>query len=400
MRIAVFSTYDITPGGNGGEIRFQNLYRRLSQTDHVRVVAYDRQGTAAVRRHRLAPALDVANMAISFADKYQFSMNEEQTGLYPHDVMCIEDYDFSTAFLNETQATVKWADVVVVTNPFLNGLVFSLCGPLQLKVFEAHNVEGDAKAQYYAASRAPALSDRLVAATIRSERQAVWAADLVVAVSQDDADRFVTEYGISRSRVHVVPNGVNVEAFDAITPDAKRGFRAAAGLADSDVGVFLGSSYGPNVDSYRLARQWLSDAGFSGTILVVGSIAKVFNTTWPKVGFTEHWMGFVDDAIKRLVLSASDFALQIVASGGGTNLKLFDYMAAGAPILANAFGARGVAEAGWFIPADTAADISRTVCNRAWHSGAAAEGARNAHAIAMRDYDWTLIAARYRALLA
>jgi glycosyltransferase involved in cell wall biosynthesis len=165
------------------------------------------------------------------------------------------------------------------------------------------------------------------------------------------------------------------------------------------VGVFIGSAYGPNIDSYRLARQWLDQAGFRGAVLVVGRIAEVYDDSWPKVGFVEEWCGFVESETKRLIVSAADFGLNLVTGGGGTNLKLFDYMAAKTLIIANDFGARGVAGKDWYLRAESAEDMARIVRNTEWRSRKAARSAERAYEIALRDFDWSAIVDRYRKIL-
>jgi glycosyltransferase involved in cell wall biosynthesis len=45
---------------------------------------------------------------------------------------------------------------------------------------------------------------------------------------------------------------------------------------------------------------------------------------------------------KRAVLSVADLALNPVATGSGTNLKMLDYFAAGTPVVSTPFGARGL----------------------------------------------------------
>jgi glycosyltransferase involved in cell wall biosynthesis len=400
MRIAVFNTFDIAPGHGGGEIRLQNLYRRLSRTNDVRFLSYDINCTVPIRRSRLSPALDLITTAVSEADRSAFFGAWDQTGRYPHDVMCVSRYEFTPVFLAEVSAALAWAQVVVVTHPYLSGLIIPQCQSHHLKIYEAHNNELRVKTEHFAGSRNPGLGDQFVADTRRCEALALESADIVLTVSDGDAESFVVDYDVRRTKLQVVPNGVSVAPFDSIPLAAKHGFRQAAGLASRDVGVFLGSSYGPNVDSYRLIRMWLDEAKFTGSVLIVGRIVDAYSSSWPRVSFNEHWLGFVDDTVKRLVVSASDFALQIVTSGGGTNLKLFDYMAAGVPILANVFGARGVAEDGWFIPVDSPEAMKEVILSRRWRSREAMTAAAAAHGIALRTFDWERIADKYQAILA
>lgn len=400
MRVAVFNTFDISPAQNGGEIRMTNIYRRMSQTDEVRVISYDLRCKTAVRRETLKPALDIIDTMVTDSDRWAFFQTNERLGLYPHDVLCIDAYTFSPHFLREVTRALAWAEVVVVTHPFLAKEIFSRCTPLQLKVFEALNVEILAKQSFFAPAKDRDLADELLAATRRCERYALEAADIVLTVGESDSQGFVDEYGVDPVRLRVVPNGVSVNGYDGVSSEACAAFRRESGLVDGDIGIFLGSAYGPNVDSYRMAREMLDQAGFTGTVFVVGRISDVYDDTWPSVQFTEKWFGFVDDAVKQLLLKSADFAIQTVTSGGGTNLKLFDYMAAGVPILANTFGRRGVAEDGWFIPVESASDMNEVVASRQWRSASAKEAASVAREIALRDFDWDSIAKQYRAILA
>ena len=399
MRIAVFNTFDITPGENGGEIRLLNLYSRLSHTDEVRFLSYDLRCKLQVRRDWVHPALEIVDTAVTDEDRWTFYQANERLGLYPHDILCIDTYEFSADFLREVDKALAWAEVVVVVHPFLAPEIFGRCSTLHLKVFEALNVEARAKTAFLQPARDRRLANRMIEATRRCEAYALEVADIVLTVGKEDSQGFVEDYGVDPIKLKVVPNGVTVADYDAVSAAVIADFREQAGLSDQEVGIFLGSAYGPNVDSYKLTRKWLDEAGFNGHIFIVGRIIDVYDESWPAVGFTEHWFGFVDDAIKHVLVASADFALQIVVSGGGTNLKLFDYMASGVPILANEFGRRGVAEDGWFISVETPADIARAVASRVWHGSAADEAARLARTIALRDFDWDSIADNYRAIL-
>lgn len=400
MRVAVFNSFDITPAENGGEIRLINLYSRLSQTDPVRFLSYDLRCKQPIQRQRVAPALDIVDTMVTDSDRWVFFQANERLGLHPHDVLCIDAYTFSAQFLHEVDRMLRWADVVVCTHPYLATVIFPRCTPLQLRVFEAHNIELHAKTSFFAPAKDRALAGALLSTTRRAEAYALEVADIVLTVGERDSEGFVAEYGVDPAKLHVVPNGVSVGAYDAISAEACAAFRAEAGLAESDVGVFLGSAYGPNVDAYKEARAWLDAAGFDGTIFVIGRIADVFDESWPAVGFTEKWLGFVDAATKHLLVKSADFAIQIVTSGGGTNLKLFDYMAAGTPIIANAFGRRGVSDDNWFIAVETDTDMRNIVRTRQWRGEAAKASAEVARSIALRDFDWDSIAKRYRTILA
>jgi glycosyltransferase involved in cell wall biosynthesis len=53
-------------------------------------------------------------------------------------------------------------------------------------------------------------------------------------------------------------------------------------------------------------------------------------------------MGEVDDEAKEIVLSTVDCAINPMAMGSGTNLKMLDYFASGVPVISTPHGARGL----------------------------------------------------------
>lgn len=394
MRIAVFATYDITPGENGGEARYLALYSRLAESHQVRVVAYHSGLRRGSTTERLAPNFTNVVCGISEPDMQKLQSLDGETGRYLHDVLCIEDYGFTDAFRTEVRSAIGWADAIVISTPFLAPFITPLCHRTQLKVHESHNVEADAKASYFDGSRNPARLTGFLDQVRAAEALAVRSADAVIAVSDADAQRFAHLYDLPARKLVVVPNGVTTADYAAVPAPAVEAMRDILS-SPAGVGLFIGSAYGPNIESYKQARRWLHEAGFSGKVLILGRMILAKDESWPAVDFTENWVGFVDLETKLLLMRSADFALQIVTSGGGTNLKVFEYMAAGLPIIANTFGARGIADDGWFLPADDISELTALVAAKAWARPAGAAAASKAQAVVEREYDWDIAARRY-----
>lgn len=55
-----------------------------------------------------------------------------------------------------------------------------------------------------------------------------------------------------------------------------------------------------------------------------------------------HITGPIEEAEKVQWLTAADVAVNPMFSGSGTNIKMFDFMAFGLPIIATEIGARGI----------------------------------------------------------
>lgn len=394
MRIAVFSTYDVSPGENGGEARYLAIYSRLAKIHDVRIVAYHAGTSHPSATQRLAPRFTNVVCGISEADKGLLHSLFSQTGRYLHDILCIEDYSFTDEFRAAARSAVDWADAIVVSHPYLAPVVYPLCRRNHLRVHEAHNVEFDAKTSYLKGSRSPALIPRFLDQVAFAERLAVSSADIVATVSAGDAQRISELYDYPSSKVMVAPNGVTSADYDGVPKEAIAAMRRTMAAPDG-IGVFIGSAYGPNIDSYKQARLWLDAAGFTGRVIVLGRMIEARDDSWPPVSFSESWLGFVDLETKILLMRSADFALQVVTSGGGTNLKIFEYMAAGLPIIANDFGARGISGDGWALRANNVEELARLVTSRAWAAPGGASAAKKAKSIVNETYDWDIVARRY-----
>ena len=103
--------------------------------------------------------------------------------------------------------------------------------------------------------------------------------------------------------------------------------------------------------------------------------------------------GVVDDAAKNRLLGLADLALNPMAAGSGSNVKVLEYFAHGLPVLSTSFGMRGIqAEAGRdYIEAslDQFAQVLRqAACAPSDLAGVGAAG----QVLALKRYTWAAIA--------
>lgn len=217
-------------------------------------------------------------------------------------------------------------------------------------------------------------------------------ADFVVAVSEADAEALrALVPGLSPT---VVPNGVDVSAYDPRTPPAP-------GMGAHAL-VFTGKmDFRPNVDAVLwfagevlpLVRREVPDAHF----WVVGQrphprLASLRGN--PAVTLT----GYVEDT--RPYIAGAAVYVAPMRIGGGTRLKLLEAMAMERAIVATRLGAEGyeVRDGEELLLADDAASFARAVVALLRDPARRAALGRAARRFVESRYDWRVLAPRIEAL--
>jgi glycosyltransferase involved in cell wall biosynthesis len=177
------------------------------------------------------------------------------------------------------------------------------------------------------------LTRQAARVTARERELAAWAAVNMV-VSDVDGER-LREHAPD-ARIHVVPNGVDVDYFH---PAPDRRPRPGALLW---VG---GMDWFPNRD----AVGWTADAlwpalaadGAHRTLTIVGKSAPPAVAALAARDARVTAAGFVDDV--RPYMWDADVFLCPIRVGGGTRLKVLNVLAAGCPLVSTAIGVEGLA---------------------------------------------------------
>jgi glycosyltransferase involved in cell wall biosynthesis len=222
---------------------------------------------------------------------------------------------------------LKESDVVLADFPFVHPIFQAPSARGRLRVLSTHNLEHHL------------WTNRWVRSAVRGiEARAAEACDILVACCDDDRRFFEANATVRRGVV--VPNGIDTRRFAGLEADTRARMRRELGIPD-DVRVFLftASKYGPNREAFEYLEGFARrNAGQLAEqrihILVVGNV-----TAGPMriPGFTAT--GRVDAV--EAYFAAADAALNPMWSGGGTNVKMCEFIAARLPILTSRFGARG-----------------------------------------------------------
>lgn len=339
LRVAVVDMQPITPAVGGGRLRLLGLYHNLgSCIETTYVGTYDWPGEP-YREKRLSDSLLEIDVPLS-AEHFRLDADwrAHAGGATIIDTAFPILGRLSTQFLSKARTVVRDADIVVFAHPWVYPL---LAGDVdrgrQLLVYDSQNAEALLKAELL--GEAP-FNTELAKSVAMTECFLVRAADLVLGCSAADIAFYRNCYRVAAERFVVVPNGVFVDAIRPPTASDRMLRKSELGLA-GNVATFLGSDYGPNREAARFVVEALAPALPEVTFAICGGVGHGWFGRSDLPG-NVRVSGRLDDARKLAWLHASDVALNPMFSGSGTNIKMFDYMAAGLPVLTTEIGARGI----------------------------------------------------------
>jgi len=222
--------------------------------------------------------------------------------------------------------------------------------------------------------------------------------DCVVAVSPRDRASLVRQ-GVELKRVHVIPHGVDIAAFDAAAGLPAAVLRRWGVGAGRPLLVYHGTyRYPPNLEAMRILADEilprLRRRGLAPAVLAIGPSppAKDFHPDFVFVGGV--------DAVAPYI-KAGHVAVVPLQRGGGTRMKILDYFAAAVPVVSTSKGVEGLGlvDGRQVLIRDGFDDFSDAVagllCDPARSRALGAAGRRY-----VEQLDWHKIARRYVDLFA
>lgn len=356
MIVHGFAGNDLWPPTSGASQRLMGLYRGIARHHDTQVLALvpnrhpgpDEQRTHGVRirRHRewyTSPAWRL-----------------ERAGLMPMFAIALPAHAArADAFAARLDATpdVRIADLA------LAGVLGRRDGAL--RVLHCHNVEFD----HFRSAGPSVIGREGWASRLRAlEARACADADLVVTVSDEDSARMHALYDVAREKLLAIPNGY--DELQLAPPGLEQRVAARALLQagnDECVALFIGS----DVPHNRAGLRLIVDAVRASTpqrlvLLVVGAVAHALSDADRAVfpgNDRPRLIAVPETSDVTPYFHASDLGLNPVVGGGGSNVKLPSYLAAGLTVLTTSHGLRGYADLAGAVtisdPDDFGTDLAR-----------------------------------------
>lgn len=339
LKITVIDMQPITPAVGGGRLRLLGLYHALGDDiDCTYVGSYDWQGES-YRDEKISAGLREIVVPLS-AEHHRAaaSLAAELDGITVIDATFPLHAELSPRYLEVAREHMATADVVIFSHPWCFPALKDALRADQLVVYDSQNVEVLLKGESLGDIPAARSVIRLVA---QSEFDLINRADLVLACSDQDTALYQRIFNADPAKLRIVPNGTFVNRLPEPEDVDRSTLRERLKLPiRQPIAIFLGSHYGPNAGAAKFIAQKLAPACPEVLFVVAGGVGRVLEGSRlaPNIVVT----GEVDDSHRDDLLLAADFALNPMSAGSGTNIKMFDYMAAGLPTLTTEIGARGV----------------------------------------------------------
>lgn len=227
------------------------------------------------------------------------------------------------------------SDYIFVEGPWQVSAI-SQTNPDAQIIYSSHNVEFEMYSSMYQNRAVQSAVNEIVR---RVESHAIDLADATICTSSRDLDKFLELYD-SDAEYIIAPNGIAADEVvtPTVSPKERSNILNKSGLrSDTNIALFVGSGHQPNVEAARELSEIADKCArrdMDIQFLIVGSVCESLEKH-------EHLVqvGFVDDLEPYYAIS--DIAVNPVISGGGSNIKILEYMAKSLPVISTPFGSRG-----------------------------------------------------------
>ena len=335
-RIAILSGNRVAPATTGGQVHSLSMARALARLGYeVQILSI------AGRRedYRLATLLSARTVTKVIEPRLvERTYLNAFTGVVQSVVRRL-DYPrvWQPAFLKrgwlprDLKRKLLEADLIISDSPYCPPVP----GPWRSKPWFliSHNLE------HKLLEQGSARQQRFAGLVYELERIAPQTYTDIFACAEEDQAFFKDHDSTAELMVPIVRCGVDPQAY-VWTAAVRRETRASLRLDDADtVLVFSASGFGPNVEAFESIKRFChQESEFLGQkrvhMLVVGTVATSPFRDGPLIV-----TGRVDEILPYL--ACADAGVNLVTRGSGSNVKLFEYLAAKLPVISTAFGVRG-----------------------------------------------------------
>jgi glycosyltransferase involved in cell wall biosynthesis len=389
-KITVVNFYDILHANHGGgSLVIKGLYSALSKWFDISLVTYHDECDIYSDRIMINKSFSVIsipkpNVLKGMEKRFYKEAGFEKVEIYfDPSIPAARYYADSAELVETTRKIAADSDIVITEHPYTYRLL-KRAVPNKCIWYRAQNVEYDykEKAWQHGESKGVLLNE-----VYELEKECCDGCELILTITQKDAERFHTLYNVPKSKLLNISAGIDTSTF--ILPSEREKLSM-----DYDESAFFISSYAEA--SADAARRVPALAIKTPNIMyyIAGSVCGAIKQC--DVPGNLCLLGIISDEQKIKYLTQADFALNLIESGSGMNIKMLEYFAYGVPTITTEFGIRGISADDKIhcIITDMSMveDTVKLFCEM---SGIERDAiAKNAYELVENDYSWSACANR------
>lgn len=362
------------PPSNGGQSRLFNFYRALSRRHEITLLTSTYVGVEEeVIQHgtnfieRRIPKDD--HYVRQYVELERLSSGGDLSG--PAVAACRSlPTKLHQAYLEE----YRNAESLIFDDPFTACCDLFAGTDNKPRIYHSYNCESELYAELHPSDASRPIRDLVRSAEMRILKNA----DLVLYCNETDLTAFREMVPDTTFEALYTPNGMTPVAASRRTWSSNGGALRA---------VFVGSGHLPNVRAADFIARKVAPRLPEITFDIIGSCLS--EGSYPA---NLHRHGVVDDVEKMVILSGADVALNPMAEGGGSNVKVLEYFSFSLPVLSTSFGMRGIqAEAGREYLEVSFENFVQSLRGVAADAAALKAIGTSGNALALRSYTWETI---------
>lgn len=288
-------------------------------------------------------------------------------------------------YINSLVNSIRDSDLIIMDRPFLFPFVQMYANGRAI-LHRSQNIE-----YLYRKSTVPQneQSMKMLKDLFQLEKNCCNTCDMNFSCSETDLNTMKELYGTSVSKLELLPNGIFCSDNKFIPLRKRKELKSTFLRSNYKIATFIGAPHQPNVEAceliYRIA-PYCNDTVF----VVAGDICQKMKSYDKPENVV--LLGRISEETRKRLFAVTDMALNPMYSGSGTNVKMFDYMSMGIPIISSSFGVRGIRDISGITIANTEEEFIRAVMD--FRLNQYKENIMRNRKMVECEYDWEAIVSK------
>lgn len=328
----------IFPFNFGGALAIRGLYKGLSEWFDINIITFSVADCYPkelyLNKHIKVITIVVPPTLVALEKEMYKKYGMSSTTMVDPSLAVLKLYHQIPEIVDEVRNITQDSLVVLAEHVFTWNLIKEACREKHLW-YRSLNVEYDYKIDTWGAISCP---DDLLQEVYNAERDCCLHAEKVLAISNIEKERFMELYELPANiseKIMDIHAGYDVDDLETVLPSKRSKI--------SDEYTYTGLFIATDAPHTRQAAEHCFTIARRCPhikIYIMGSVCKAYLGS--KLPQNVALTGVVTDDEKKRYLKSCDFALNIMEDGAGVNVKMFEYFAYGIPVIASAYGARGI----------------------------------------------------------